>query len=77
MIHTGTVNWTFLNKHAQPHLKPALALVVKMSNVKYYHILQNLKMNLSGVQRRKQTTKPLQFLELMKAVFDCGGNIRQ
>jgi hypothetical protein len=24
-----------------------------------------------------ETTKPLQFLELMKATFDCGGNIRQ
>jgi hypothetical protein len=24
-----------------------------------------------------ETTKPLQFLELMKATFDCGGNTRQ
>jgi hypothetical protein len=25
----------------------------------------------------KETAKPLQFLELMKATFDCGGNTRQ
>jgi hypothetical protein len=25
----------------------------------------------------KGTAKSLQFLELMKAMFDCGGNIRQ
>jgi hypothetical protein len=24
-----------------------------------------------------ETAKPLQFLELMKATFDCGGNTRQ
>jgi hypothetical protein len=24
-----------------------------------------------------ETAKPLQFLELMKAMFDCGGNTRQ
>jgi hypothetical protein len=24
-----------------------------------------------------ETTKPLQFLELIKATFDCGGNTRQ
>jgi hypothetical protein len=34
-------------------------------------------MNLFGVQRRRETSKPLQFLELMKATFDCGGNTRQ
>jgi hypothetical protein len=28
-------------------------------------------------QRRRETAKPLQFLELMKATFDCGGNTRQ
>jgi hypothetical protein len=32
---------------------------------------------LFGVQRRRETAKPLQFLELMKATFDCGGNTRQ
>jgi hypothetical protein len=32
---------------------------------------------LFGAQRRRETTKPLQFLELMKATFDCGGNKRQ
>jgi hypothetical protein len=34
-------------------------------------------MKLFGVQRRKETAKSLQFLELMKATFDCGGNTRQ
>jgi hypothetical protein len=29
---------------------------------------------LFDVQRRMETAKPLQFLELMKAMFDCGGN---
>jgi hypothetical protein len=32
---------------------------------------------LLGAQRRRETAKPLQFLELMKATFDCGGNTRQ
>jgi hypothetical protein len=31
---------------------------------------------LFGAQRR-ETAKPLQFLELMKATFDCGGNTTQ
>jgi hypothetical protein len=31
---------------------------------------------LFGAQRR-ETAKPLQFLELMKATFDCGGNTMQ
>jgi hypothetical protein len=31
---------------------------------------------LFGAQRR-ETAKPLQFLELMKATFDCGGNTKQ
>jgi len=31
---------------------------------------------LFGAQRRRETAKPLQFLEL-KAIFDCGGNTRQ
>jgi hypothetical protein len=30
---------------------------------------------LFGAQRR-ETAKPLQFLELMKATIDCGGNTR-
>jgi hypothetical protein len=29
---------------------------------------------LFGAQRRRDTAKPLQFLELMKAKFDCSGN---
>jgi len=32
---------------------------------------------LFGAQRIRETAKPLQFLELMKATFDCGGNTRQ
>lgn len=31
-------------------------------------------MKLFGAQRRRETAKPLQILELMKATFDCGGN---
>jgi hypothetical protein len=32
---------------------------------------------LFGAQRRRETTKLLQFFELMKATFNCGRNIRQ
>jgi hypothetical protein len=32
---------------------------------------------LFGAQRRRETAMPLQFLELMKATFNCGGNTRQ
>jgi hypothetical protein len=32
---------------------------------------------LFGAQRRRETAKPLQFLELIKATFDCGGNTTQ
>jgi hypothetical protein len=39
-----------------------------------YTASSNLK--LFGAQRRRETAKPLQFLELMKATFDCGGNTR-
>jgi hypothetical protein len=31
---------------------------------------------LFGAQRRLETAKPLQFLELMKATFDYGGNTK-
>jgi hypothetical protein len=34
-------------------------------------------MKLFGAQRRREIAKPLQFLELMKAMIDCGGNTRQ
>jgi hypothetical protein len=34
-------------------------------------------MNLFGAQRRRETAMPLQFLEMMKATSDCGGNTRQ
>jgi len=43
---------------------------------KGYHIQQSSNMKLFGAQRRRETAKPLQFLELMKAKFDCGGNTR-
>jgi len=33
--------------------------------------------NLFGAQRIREIAKPLQFLELMKTSFDCGGNTRQ
>jgi hypothetical protein len=33
-------------------------------------------MKLFSAQRISKTAKPLQFLELMKAMFDCGGNTR-
>jgi len=32
---------------------------------------------LFGAQRIRETAKLLQFLELMKATLDCGGNTRQ
>jgi hypothetical protein len=32
---------------------------------------------LFGAQRIRETAKPLQFLELMKATLVCGGNTRQ
>jgi hypothetical protein len=32
---------------------------------------------LFGAQRRRKTAKLLQFLELMTATFDCGGNTTQ
>jgi hypothetical protein len=38
---------------------------------------QSSNVKLFGAQRRRKTAKPLQFLELMKATFDCGGNTTQ
>jgi hypothetical protein len=35
------------------------------------------KREVIGAQRRMETAKPLQFLELMKATFDYGGITRQ
>jgi hypothetical protein len=32
---------------------------------------------LFGAHKRRETAKSLQFLELMEAMFDCGGNTRQ
>jgi hypothetical protein len=46
-------------------------------NLKDYHIWQSSNVKLFGAQRRRETAKSLQFLELMKATFDCGGNTRR
>jgi len=46
-------------------------------NLKDYQIWQSSNMKLFSAQRRMETAKPLQFLELMKATFDCGGNTGQ
>jgi hypothetical protein len=46
-------------------------------NLKDYHIRQSSNVKLFGVLRRRETAKLLQFLELMKAMFNCGGNTRQ
>jgi hypothetical protein len=35
------------------------------------------KRELFGEQRRRETAKPLQFLQLMKAKFNCSGNTTQ
>jgi hypothetical protein len=43
---------------------------------KDYHMQQISNVKLFGVQR-KETAKSLQFLELMKTMFDCGGNTIQ
>ena len=45
-------------------------------NLKDYHIRQSSNVKLFGARRIRKTAKPLQFLELMKATFDCGGNTR-
>jgi hypothetical protein len=39
--------------------------------------IQSSNVKLFSAQRRRETAKPLVFLELMKATFDCGGNTRQ
>jgi len=46
-------------------------------NLKDYHIQQSSNVKLFRAQRRRETAKPLQFLELMKAMFNCDGNKRQ
>ena len=38
---------------------------------------QNSKRKLFGAQRIREMAKPLQFLELMKITFHCGGKTRQ
>jgi hypothetical protein len=45
-------------------------------NLKNYHIQQSSNVKLFSAQRR-ETVKPLQFFELMKATFDSGRNTRQ
>jgi hypothetical protein len=93
MSDTSTVKRVFLHKRAQSPLKPARTLVVETWNVlipiccvvmeqgrqKSKRLSHTAKLNvqLFGAQRRRETAKPLQFLELMKATFDCGGNTRQ
>jgi hypothetical protein len=42
-----------------------------------YTATASSNMKLFGAQRRRETSKLLQFLELMKATFDCGGKTRQ
>ena len=44
---------------------------------KDYHIRQSSNVKLFGAQRIRETAKPLQFLESMKATFNCGRNTRQ
>jgi hypothetical protein len=46
-------------------------------NLKDYHIRQSSNVKLFGAHRRRETAKPLQFLELMKATFHCGRNTIQ
>jgi hypothetical protein len=46
-------------------------------NLKGYHIRLSSNVKLFGAQRRRETAKPLEFLELMKATFNCGGNTTQ
>jgi hypothetical protein len=41
------------------------------------YIWQSSYVKLSGVQRRMETTKPLQFLQLIKVTFNCGKNTGQ
>jgi hypothetical protein len=42
-----------------------------------YHIWQSSNVKLFSAQRRRETAKLLQFLELMKTMFDCGENTTQ
>jgi hypothetical protein len=42
-----------------------------------YHVWQSSNVKLLGGQRRRETAKPPQFLELIKATFDCGRNTGQ
>jgi hypothetical protein len=82
MSHSGTVKQALLNKREQSRLKSSHVLVVEMwmvliQNLKGYHIWQSSNVKLFGAQRIRETAKPLQFLEWMKATFDCGGNTTQ
>jgi hypothetical protein len=74
MIHTGTMKQAFLNKRAQSCPKQARPLVAR--NLRDYHIWESSNVKLFGAQRR-ETAKPMQFLELLKASFNCGGNTIQ
>ena len=92
MSHTSTVKRNFLDKRALSRLKPAVVEAWKVlipiccvpylwkrdaRNLKDYHIRQSSNVKLFGAQRKRETAKSLQFLELMNATFDCGGNTRQ
>jgi hypothetical protein len=46
-------------------------------NLKDYHIWQSSNVKLFSAQRSRETAKLLQIFELMKAMFNCGGNTRQ
>jgi len=39
--------------------------------------MAKFKCEVIRAQRRRETTKPLEFLELIQATFDCDGNTRQ
>jgi hypothetical protein len=45
--------------------------------LKDYHITQSSNVKLFSAQKRRETAKPLQFLELRKVIFNCGRNARQ
>jgi hypothetical protein len=46
-------------------------------HLKDYHIEQSSNVRLFGVQRKRETPKLLQFLELIRAMYGRGGNTRQ
>jgi hypothetical protein len=73
MNHTSTVKQTFFNKRAQSRLKPKR----DTKNLRDYRIRESSNVKLFGPQRRRETAKLLQYLELIKATFDCSRNTTQ